>query len=193
MRISIDKHSDFSIHNLPFGIYSKDNSPKRVAVAIGDFALDLVALQKLGVFESLNISLEALENEFLNAFIGLGKETTNRVRAILKEFLINGPEALWQKSSEFLIPQSLITLHLPIRIGDYTDFYSSEAHARNVGKMFRDPENALMPNWKHLPVAYHGRASSIFVSGKNFKRPKGQVCNDETKGPFFYPKQKTGL
>ena len=187
MRISIDKDSDFSIHNLPFGIYSINDSPKRVAVAIGEFILDLVELQKLGIFDALNIPLKVLEVDVLNDFIGLGKTTTNKVRETLKEFLLSGEDSLWAKSAIFLIPKKAITLHLPIRIGDYTDFYSSEAHARNVGKMFRDPENALLPNWKHLPVAYHGRASSIFVSGKNFKRPKGQICADETLGPTFTP------
>jgi fumarylacetoacetase len=187
MRISIDKDSDFSIHNLPFGIYSINHSQKRVAVAIGEYILDLVELQKLGIFDFLNIPLKVLENDILNDFIGLGKTTTNKVRETLKEFLLSGEDSLWAKSATFLIPKKAITLHLPIRIGDYTDFYSSEAHARNVGKMFRDPENALLPNWKHMPVAYHGRASSIFVSGKNFKRPKGQICADENRGPSFSP------
>lgn len=187
MKISIAPNSDFSIHNLPFGIFSYNNNSKRVGVAIGEYALDLTELHKLGIFDSLNLPFYTLENDFLNDFIALGKNITNGVRTIIRNFLEKEDDELWNNSLKFLLPQKNINLHLPIRIGDYTDFYSSEAHARNVGKMFRDPENALLPNWKHLPVAYHGRASSIFVSGKNFNRPKGQICNDETKGPIFSP------
>jgi len=187
MKISIAPNSDFSIHNLPFGIFSYNNNSKRVGVAIGEYALDLTELHKLGIFDSLNLPFYTLENDFLNDFIALGKNITNGVRTIIRNFLEKEDDELWNNSLKFLLPQKNINLHLPIRIGDYTDFYSSEAHARNVGKMFRDPENALLPNWKHLPVAYHGRASSIFVSGKNFNRPKGQICNDETKAPIFSP------
>jgi fumarylacetoacetase len=86
-----------------------------------------------------------------------------------------------------------VQLHLPVKIGDYTDFYSSEQHATNVGMMFRDPDKALLPNWKHLPVAYHGRASSIFVSGTNFYRPKGQLCPDESQPPFFSPTKRLDI
>jgi fumarylacetoacetase len=143
----------------------------------------LYELAELGYFDGLEIDKKVFKNEFLNDFIALGKEKTNAVRKhlqILLQDLRNIPRSVFHA-------ENLVELHLPIRVGDYTDFYSSEQHATNVGTMFRDPENALLPNWKHIPVAYQGRASSIFVSGKNFHRPKGQVNNDESKSPFFTP------
>ncbi len=171
----------FTIDNIPFGIFSVNNSSKRVATIIGNQVVDLFELAELGCFDGLEINKKVFENDFLNDFIALGKEKTNAVRKhlqLLLKDLRNIPRTVFH-------PENLVELHLPIRIGDYTDFYSSEQHATNVGSMFRDPKNALLPNWKHIPVAYHGRASSIFVSGKNFHRPKGQVNNDENKPPIF--------
>ena len=125
----------------------------------------------------------------MNDFIALGKTKTNAIRKHLQlilQDLKNIPKTVFHADN-------LVELHLPIRIGDYTDFYSSEQHATNVGSMFRDPKNALLPNWKHIPVAYHGRSSSIFVSGKNFHRPKGQINNDETKPPIFAPTSRLDI
>lgn len=185
--LTISPDSDFSIHNLPFGIFSKDGGSKRIGVAIGDFVIDLLAAHKLGVFDGPNVTNDALENDFLNDFIALGKPTTNAVRLRLQEHLCDESSPL--KGSAAMIPMSEVQMHLPVKVGDYTDFYSSIEHATNVGKMFRDPENALLPNWKHLPVGYHGRASSIVVSGVDIHRPKGQTKPPEGD-PVFGPSQR---
>ena len=173
--------SSFTIHNIPFGIFSVKNKKKRVATIIGDTVVDVFALAELGYFDDLKIKKSVFRNDYLNDFIALGKIKTNAVRLRLQEILTQ-PEKI--PSSVFFLENS-IELHLPIKIGDYTDFYSSEQHATNVGAMFRNPENALLPNWKHIPVAYHGRASSIFVSGTNFHRPKGQICPNDLEPPIF--------
>jgi fumarylacetoacetase len=176
--------SDFPIHNIPFGIFShpKTKGKKRLATTIGDQVIDLYELAKAGHFDDLGIKKSVFAKDYLNDFIALGKEKTNAVRKRIQEIFANRPANNYQLSTT-----NEITLHLPIKIGDYTDFYSSQQHAYNVGVMFRDPENALLPNWKHLPVAYHGRASSIHVSGQNFHRPKGQVRPNDTEPPQFRP------
>ena len=178
----VDKNSHFTIHNIPFGIFSIKNGQKRLATIIGDQVMDLYALAQLGYFDDYKIKKSVFKNDYLNDFIALGKEKTNAVRKRLQEILADDKNI---HRSLFTIHHSKVNLHLPIKIGDYTDFYSSEQHATNVGTMFRDPQNALLPNWKHMPVAYHGRASSIFVSGTNFHRPKGQVNSDDSQPPIF--------
>ncbi len=183
-------HSHFSIDTIPFGVFSVKNSSKRLATIINDQVVDLYKLAKLGYFDDLKIKKSVFKNDYLNDFISLGKEKTNAVRKRLQEIL---QDQTTIHHSAFTIHQSKVELHLPIKVGDYTDFYSSEQHATNVGAMFRDPANALLPNWKHIPVAYHGRASSIFVSGKNFHRPKGQINNDESKPPIFAPTSRLDI
>ncbi len=172
------KNTNFSIQNIPFGIFSIDNGKKRLGTIIGEEVIDLYALAKTGAFDDLKIKKNIFLKGFLNDFIALGKPKTNAVRERIQNIF----------SEKFLgenicFHQSKIQMHLPIKIGDYTDFYSSEQHATNVGMMFRDKTNALLPNWKHLPVAYHGRASSIFVSGTNFQRPKGQMLSENPNEP----------
>ena len=153
--------------------------------------MDLYALAELGYFDDLKIKKSVFKNDYLNDFIALGKPKTNAVRERLQKILANinqlvpFPKTSGFRSSTVFYDKNEVNLHLPIKIGDYTDFYSSEQHATNVGIMFRDPANALLPNWKHLPVAYHGRASSIFVSGTNFHRPKGQINSTDTTPPIF--------
>tara|TARA_B100000767_G_scaffold47064_1_gene41742 strand:- start:1740 stop:2975 length:1236 start_codon:yes stop_codon:yes gene_type:complete len=182
--IKIDKNSDFSIYNLPFGVFSAKLKTKRVGIAIGNMVLDLEAIGALGVFDELNFNKKVFVSDSLNDFISLGKQITVKVREIVQNELCNKSSILTSNPYVFL-KQSDVNMHLPIRIGDYTDFYSSIEHATNIGTMFRDPKNALLPNWKHLPVGYHGRASSIVVSGENIYRPKGQVLlNDNTKPEF---------
>ncbi len=185
--LDISPDSDFSIHNLPFGIFSEKKGPKKVGVAIGDFIVDVTKAQDLGVFDEIEIPISVLENEFLNDFISLGKEITSAVRLKLQAHLSDFFSPL--NGSKAIIPMKSVTLHLPVKIGDYTDFYSSIEHATNVGKMFRDPENALLPNWKHLPVGYHGRSSSIILSGEDIHRPKGQTKPPEGD-PVYGPSQR---
>jgi fumarylacetoacetase len=179
--------SDFSLHNLPFGIFSGLGRRKRVGVALGDHVIDMSALAKMSAFEGLDFKTSVFGKDALNDFMALGKSVRIAVRQRLQSIFGAASHPFMVQRDRFLLPQSKLTLHLPIRIGDYTDFYSSEDHATNVGKMFRDPANALLPNWKHIPVGYHGRASSIFVSGTNFHRPKGQTRPDDTAPPVFGP------
>jgi fumarylacetoacetase len=182
--IKIDKKSDFSIYNLPFGIFSESDTVKRVGMAIGDKVIDLYAACELGIFDSLNFDISVLESDYLNDFIALGKSITTKVRLAIQSELCNDNSLLKSHPSVF-IKQANVKMHLPVSIGDYTDFYSSIEHATNIGTMFRDPDNALLPNWKHLPVGYHGRASSIVVSGQNIYRPKGQVVVAPDNPPTY--------
>ena len=182
--IKIDQQSDFSIYNIPFGIFSESDHIKRVGVAIGDQVLDLYAAFELGVFKDLNFDVSVLESDSLNDFIALGKSTTVKVRELIQTELCNENSVLKSHPSVF-IKQSSVQMHLPVKVGDYTDFYSSIEHATNIGTMFRDPDNALLPNWKHLPVGYHGRASSIIVSDENVYRPKGQIVLAPNTPPVF--------
>lgn len=184
--INIPVHSDFSIHNLPFGIFSTKGSAPRVGVAIGEHVLDLKAVVDLGF---LNISPEVVAQPSLNAFIALGKQTTKTVRQVLQQWLQQEDSLLYAHPNLFYL-QKEVKMHLPVEVGDYTDFYSSIEHATNVGSMFRDPNNALLPNWKHLPVGYHGRASSIILSGTDIYRPKGQLLPEGAAQPVFQPTAK---
>ena len=184
--INIPAHSDFSIHNLPFGIFSTKGSAPRVGVAIGEHVLDLKAVVDLGF---LNISPEVVAQPSLNAFIALGKQTTKTVRQVLQQWLQQEDSLLYAHPNLFYL-QKEVKMHLPVEVGDYTDFYSSIEHATNVGSMFRDPNNALLPNWKHLPVGYHGRASSVILSGTDIYRPKGQLLPEGAAQPVFQPTAK---
>ncbi|TDD97311.1 fumarylacetoacetase [Flavobacterium cellulosilyticum] len=182
--VTIPNQSDFTIDNIPFGIYSTHSTKPTVCIAIGDQILDLVVTRKLGIFKGLKIKKRVLKNNFLNDFIALGKEKTNAIREIIQKELCDEDSKMRNVKKLFSL-QSEVQMHLPIAIGDYTDFYSSIEHATNVGMMFRDPANALLPNWKHLPVGYHGRASSIIVSGENIHRPMGQVMPPDVDFPVF--------
>lgn len=184
--VEVPEGSDFSIHNLPYGIFSDSTRSKRVGVAIGDQILDLSKVHSLGLFDDLHLQKSIFVNEFLNDFIALGKPITNEVRFRIQRELISPDSIL--KSKPVFAERLKSELHLPVKVGDYTDFYSSMEHATNVGKMFRDPGNALLPNWKHLPVGYHGRASSIIVSGVPVKRPFGQMKPEQ--GPPVYGSTK---
>ena len=171
--INYSEDSDFSIYNIPFGIFSKGDSGLGLASAIGDKLIDLKAVAKTGLFDEFDIEDEIWESSFLNDFISLGKSITSKVRLKLQESLCDEHSVLKERHDVF-VDRSTVQMHMPVQVGDYTDFYSSIEHATNVGKLFRDPENALLPNWRHLPVGYHGRASSIIVSGVDIHRPKGQ-------------------
>jgi fumarylacetoacetase len=182
--IEIPKNSDFSIFNLPFGIFSTNKNSKRVGIAIGNNIIDLLACNELDIFKDLNINNNVFENNFLNDFINLGKNKTNKVREIIQQQLKDERSKI-KMSSVVIIPMNEAEMHLPVKVGDYTDFYSSIEHATNIGSMFRDPSNPLLPNWRHLPVGYHGRASSIIVSGIDIFRPKGQVMPLDSDKPVF--------
>lgn len=190
--IEVDTNSDFSIYNIPFGVYKDSNVKHRSCSAIGEFIIDLYVLNELGYLKDLNIDKQIFNSEFLNDFIGLGKATTNAVRKrIIELFRADNAELKSNGEHQKLVlkKQSSVEMLMPVRVGDYTDFYSSIDHATNVGTMFRDPANALLPNWKHLPVGYHGRASSIMVSGHTFHRPKGQRKPADAELPVFGPSQ----
>lgn len=174
--------SEFPIQNLPFGIFSTANLSKRVGVAIGSQIIDLASMVEKNL---ISIPSETLINNSLNDFIALGKKVTNQVRIDLANLLDLSNSTNQAEIQTCLIAMTDATMHLPVKIGDYTDFYSSRDHATNVGIMFRDPANALLPNWLHLPVGYHGRASSIVVSGTNYHRPKGQTKPVETEPPIY--------
>lgn len=182
-------NSEFPIQNIPFGIYSTSSKSKRVGVAIGNQIVDLAALAEHNL---INIPQHILLSESLNDFIALGKSITNPVRLEIADLLDvnNTTSRLRNEPHIFLDSMTDATMHLPVKIGDYTDFYSSRDHATNVGKMFRDPANALLPNWLHLPVGYHGRASSIVISGTNYHRPKGQTKPVETEPPIYGPSKR---
>ena len=188
--VEVDQDSDFPIQNLPFGIFSKDNTSPRVGVAIGNQILDLKSLFEFGYLDSLGFSIQDFDNNYLNQLMLHGKQATRALRNRISNLLDCKNGELKENASHVssvLHAQKECTMHLPVKIGDYTDFYSSEQHAYNVGCMFRDPNNALLPNWKHIPVGYHGRSSSIVVSGTPVHRPKGQQKPDENNPPIYGP------
>ncbi|MCB0560399.1 MAG: fumarylacetoacetase [Lewinellaceae bacterium] len=187
--VKVPKDSDFPIQNLPFGIFKTPGLTPRLCTAIGEYVADLQVLSEHGFFEDLHIDPRVFAQPCLNDFIALGKAKTSAVRDRLSEILDDDLED-WDASEladYFLHKQSGVQMLLPVRVGDYTDFYSSREHATNVGSMFRDKDNALLPNWLHLPVGYHGRASSIVVSGTPVRRPKGQQMPDGAEAPVFGP------
>ncbi len=182
--LPIASDSDFSLHNLPFGIFSRKGVPPRVGVAIGDQIIDLAAFATLGSANFPVIPIAVFQEKTLNALMASGRSAAQALRRFLQQELMAYDSALHRAASQVLFPQADATMHLPVAIGDYTDFYSSLEHATNVGKLFR-PDNPLLPNWKHLPVAYHGRASSIAVSGTPVRRPSGQVLPAGATEPIF--------
>ena len=186
--IEVSAGSDFPIQNLPFGIFRTESNPApRVCTAIGDYVVDLAVMNYLTLFDELDISNEVFNNRYLNDLMALGKAKTKALRNRIADLLREGNEEAKDLSWHFLHPADKVELLMPVKVGDYTDFYSSMEHATNVGTMFRDPDNALLPNWKHLPVGYHGRASSIVVSGTPVRRPKGQQMPDGADKPVFGP------
>ena len=188
--ISYPPDNDFSIHNFPFGVYETPTGAKHLASALGIYVIDLAALNSLGYFTELKIDQSIFVNNYLNDFIGLGKDKTNTVRSILIELFSNEKSALATHEAhkiQVLKRMDEVDLLMPVRVSNYTDFYSSIEHATNVGTMFRDPKNALLPNWKHIPIGYHGRASSISVSGSDFHRPNGQTKAADAELPTFGP------
>ena len=196
--LKIDPRSHFSLHNIPFGIIGTPQNPDpHAAIAIGDFALDLHVFSQESGFSALSIiqpHQHVFSESTLNGFAYLGRPIHRVVREYLQSVLLdNGPfPDVLQKNEQLqksaLIPLKDCRMHLPMQITDYTDFYAGLNHAYNVGVLFRGPDNALQPNYKHLPVGYHGRASSVVVSGTPIRRPNGQILANpaaEKKEPVF--------
>ena len=188
--LNVPPDSDFSIHNLPFGIYSTATQKPQVGVAIGDQIINLAAVKMHKLLDDLSIDPLVLDQSALNPLIALGRPVVQQLRTTLQKLLSNEDSSLRAVADSVLIPQREARMHLPVTVGDYTDFYSSEEHATAVGTMFRGAGNALPPNWKHLPIAYHGRASSIVVSGTPVHRPVGQMMLPKAMQPTFGPTQK---
>jgi fumarylacetoacetase len=204
--LSIPPQSPFSLANIPFGIISTEADPTpRPAIAIGEFALNLKEFAHSRGFHdipSIESHLSVFDASTLNAFAALGRSVHRDVRQYLQQVLqedgkyasvLQGNEELRKKA---LIPLSSVQCHLPLQIGDYTDFYVGLNHAYNVGVLFRGPDNALQPNYKHLPVGYHGRASSVVVSGTPIRRPHGQILENPAatpKIPIFSPSRKLDI
>ena len=190
--VEIAPDSDFGIHNLPFGVFRPRALAKpRVGVAIGDQVLDLSVLVEQGLFRGPEMRDTYVFHEpSLNAFLSMGRPAWREARERIAELLSeDGPELRDDAGlrDAALLPAASVGLLLPARIGDYTDFYSSREHATNLGTMFRGPANALQPNWLHLPVGYHGRSSSIVVSGTDIRRPCGQYRPEGSDRPSFGP------
>ena len=181
--IHIPQNSDFSIHNLPYGMFMRDNIP-RPGVAIGDSIIDLHACCKLGLFAELGFDTSVFESTVLNEFIDCGKDVWSRLREYLTVQL-SSEGALYEFREKAIITRLNAQMCMPVKIGDYTDFYSSIEHATNLGKLFRPDSEPLLPNWRHIPVGYHGRASSIVISGTPITRPSGQSKAPTADAPSF--------
>jgi fumarylacetoacetase len=189
--LDVPSDSHFPIQNLPFGVFQPQQAKPRVGVAIGDLIVDLSILEELGHFRSPEFQdPHVFSEDSLNAFLALGRPAWRRTREILQHLLSAETPTLRDDArlrEKVFHAQKEVAMKLPVRIGNYTDFYSSYYHAHNVGTMLRGPENALMPNWKWLPVAYHGRASSVVISGTDVRRPSGQTKPADASAPVFGP------
>ncbi len=190
--LSIAADSDFSLQNLPFGIFKTGDKKPRIGVAIGDQVIDTWQLAKRGYLDELDIPKSIFRKKYLNQFMALGKEKTSAVRARIFQLFEEGNREIRENADQdkLLVAMEDAEMMMPVKVGDYTDFYSSIEHATNVGTMFRDPNNALLPNWRHLPVGYHGRASSIVLSGTPLHRPKGQTKGPDDEAPKYGPSQR---
>jgi len=192
--VEVSPESDFPIQNLPYGSFLRKDShsahPAHLGVAIGTQVLDLHVISEAGLFNGPLLSKHSAVflQPVLNDFMALGRPAWKEARATITKLLSANNDTLRDNKelrAKALVPQSEVKMVLPARIGDYTDFYSSRVHASNVGIMFRGPENPLMPNWLHLPVGYHGRSSSVVVSGTPIRRPMGQLKDDNAPAPTF--------
>ncbi len=187
--IEVAPDAHFPIQNLPFGVFKrKIGGAAQVGVAIGDYVLDLAVLEERKLFKGEYLAgRRPFSQSSLNLFMGLGRPAWREARRTVQDLLRHDTATLRDDEvlrEQALVPMDDVEMLLPAQIGDYTDFYSSRQHATNVGTMFRDPDNALMPNWLHLPVGYHGRASSVVVSGSEVVRPHGQLKPDDAPPVF---------
>lgn len=184
------KYTDFPIQNIPFGVFLTADNITTIGTRIGETVIDLSALHQLGYFKEIALPDDVFLQETLNDFISSGRDNWRAVRNRIAELFDAENNDLRQRPDhceKALFPITEVSMKLPIKVGDYTDFYSSKEHAMNVGTMFRGKANALKPNWLHLPVAYHGRSSSIVPSGVNVHRPQGQKMPEGAETPIFGP------
>jgi len=182
--------TDFPIQNIPFGVFLTRDDIITIGTRIGDYAIDLGALHQLGYFKGIDLTDDIFLQDTLNDFISDGRKTWRLVRDRIAEIFDKENPTLRDNEkhrSHILFTLDEVEMQLPVQVGDYTDFYSSKEHATNVGTMFRGKENALMPNWMHIPVGYHGRSSSIIPSGINIRRPWGQTLPADNTEPVFGP------
>ncbi|BDC98798.1 fumarylacetoacetase [Persicobacter psychrovividus] len=184
--VPVDPDSGYTIHNLPFGIFSTPELSPRVGVALGDYIIDMRMLARLEFLEALCIDTTVFNRDSLNDYIDCGRDVWKKTRQILISLLreTDHDSPLKDHFEQVFVPRRRAMMHPPIKCQDYTDFYSSLEHATNVGKMFR-PDNPLMPNWRHMPVGYHGRSSSLVTSGHEIIRPQGQIMPKDAEKPVF--------
>jgi fumarylacetoacetase len=191
--LEVPENSDFPIQNIPFGVFLTRDDIITIGTRIGDTAIDLGALHQLGYFEGIPLTDDIFLQDTLNDFISDGKKTWRLVRNRIAEIFDTSNESLRDNEEHrqvVLFTLDEIEMQMPVQVGDYTDFYSSKEHATNVGTMFRDPDNALLPNWLHIPVGYHGRSSSIVPSGIPIHRPQGQTKPKDADEPVFGPSKR---
>jgi fumarylacetoacetase len=188
--LDVAQNSDFPIQNIPFGVFLTRDDIVTIGTRIGDTAIDLAALHQLGYFEGIDLTDDIFLQDSLNDFIADGRKTWRMVRHRISEIFNADNPTLRdtpEHRQEILFRIDEIEMQLPVDVGDYTDFYASKEHATNVGSLFRDPENALLPNWLHIPIGYHGRSSSIVPSGTPIRRPNGQFRPENGGSPGFGP------
>lgn len=188
--LKVDKNSDFPIQNIPFGVFLTRDDIITIGTRIGDFAIDLGALHQLGYFEDIPLTDDIFLQDTLNDFIADGRKTWRLVRNKIADIFDENNASLRDNKvhrDKIIFSMDEVEMKLPVSVGDYTDFYSSKEHATNVGSLFRDPKNALLPNWLYIPVGYHGRSSSIVPSGTPIRRPKGQTKPAGADKPVFGP------
>ncbi len=188
--LPVPEDSDFPIQNIPFGVFLTRDDVITIGTRIGDTAIDLGAMHQLGYFRDIPLTDDIFLQDTLNDFISDGQKTWRLVRNRIAEVFDKNNKELQDNEEHrqtVLFTLEEIEMQLPVQIGDYTDFYSSKEHATNVGSMFRDPDNALLPNWLHIPVGYHGRSSTIVPSGTPIRRPQGQTLPKDAETPVFGP------
>jgi fumarylacetoacetase len=192
--VPVGPQSHFPLQNLPYGVFSPSvQEPARIGVRIGDMVLDLSVIENAGLLAGAELPPGVFSRPVLNHFMALPADQRKAVRAAIQGLLHEDAPLLRDDpalSAQALRQAAGVTMHLPAAVGDYTDFYSSREHATNVGIMFRGKDNPLLPNWRHLPVGYHGRASSLVVSGTDVVRPCGQALPAGSEVPVFGPSRQ---
>lgn len=179
-----DPNGPFPVNNLPFGVYSQGEGEPVCCTAIGDFVLDLATLERVGLVQLAGGPIFAADN--LNGFMAMGADVWAQLRKVLTELLVEGADEQDRRVAETaMVPRTDVTMHMPFKVAEFTDFFSGRHHAENAGTMFRGKENALQPNWLHIPVGYNGRASTVVVSGTDIVRPQGQLKSPKHETPIF--------